>query len=219
MREIDIDLDTLAERIVDGNSLELLALNSEQGQLLYDLVDEDEQEVLIGNVLNLVYLDGGLDYLEKDSARRDSHKEISEMCRELARRIGDWGRLNEVLTLLSEYFSAKAESSDPKGKKPRRVTARTRIAEALLFMSDTGQLNMSPATNPKSDFARLFRLLCDILDVPESQNVAFYLDPLIEQMNEGLWRAYPEEEIKEQICELIGMKYPPYLDRIQDDDG
>lgn len=219
MKRFDLDLDTLAERIVDGEAIELLGLSSPQKERLDDLVDEDEQEALLANVLNLVYLDGELGHLEKDRARRDSYRETSDMCRELAGRIGDWGRLNHILTLLSKYFAGKAERTDPKGKKPRRVTATSRIAEALVFVFWSEQLTMRPATNPNSDFAKLYRLLCEMLDVAAPKNVSFHLKPHLEKISEGKWGEVPEEAIKKQICELIGMEYPPFLDNIQDDIG
>lgn len=197
-----------------------IRLTPEQNDRLgWLLSDSEEQIKLVKSIIALQTAVIG-DYVgtTQSASNRDYHLETSKLCKDLVGRLSrDWGRLEKALSLLAEYYQEEAAHADPKGKRPRKLRPQDRLADSLVFMASLEKIDIKVSVSPESDFAKLFRLCCEIAGFDVPTNAAFYLKPWIEQYFEGKEPDFTRlVEIEAQICDLLGMKYPAFFDDIHD---
>ncbi|HKL22726.1 MAG TPA: hypothetical protein VJ904_13045, partial [Tichowtungia sp.] len=69
---------------------------------------------------------------------------------------------------------------------------------------------------PKSDLSKLFRLCCEISGIKPPQNTAYYFNQILNRTPPARC-AIPvfsdRERIDWEVCQLLGIGYPPYLER------
>lgn len=193
-------------------------LTQEQDDYLGWLCNDDESQKKY--VLHAIELQRFFVPTEKagsiSASNRDELRETSEKCYELGRRLeSHWLKLSKTLGLLGEFYGLRAEAADPRSKRSSKRLPQAKIAELLVDLIDDGYLEINLNQDPKSDLAKLFRLCCEIAGIKASKNAAYHLKPHIERSGKGeygLRVLSPEEEKEREICSMLNIRWPPYLD-------
>lgn len=210
------DLDALIDLICPGPPS--IKINKEQDERLSWLCNDDERQkeyvlkiIELQRVLLPEAKEGGVSAKKKASLEKIRNDcERLSACLEL-----DWPKLSRALLLLSKSYDLRVKEADPEGKRHKKLWPATRIAQQLIELIESEKLSVEISKDPASDLSKLFRLCCEISGVPPPQNTAYHFDQHLNK-SRPVRRAIPifsdREWIDWEVCKLLGIRYPPYLD-------
>ncbi|MDT8320744.1 MAG: hypothetical protein RQ826_09500 [Xanthomonadales bacterium] len=160
----------------------------QEDRLLFLLADNELDAMAIKQLIAFqICIRDRLKMPEQRQSPINSHNfkqltETSELCADLAAKIqGDFeGKLSELLTLMASYYRVKAQISNPKGKRQRKISIQAMLANGLIRTIKENHIDIPLSINPDSDLSRLFRMCCEIMSVKAPRNTSFYLKPAIQ---------------------------------------
>lgn len=171
------------------------------------LNDDERQMKYVRAILGSLAVYGDNIRPRKSRTERDKHLKAADLASQLADLFPGFEDFNNRLKRAIRFHQKMAELRDPKGKAVARNSKQIFIAESLIDGIENGKLILEPRTNPQSDLARLFRLLCKAAGLNPPSNAAHYLGLGVEQLNKNRRSLEKQKRISVLIEQALSGEY------------